>query len=69
MTDHMCYVAVDPEQPGAAYAICVDDPDYPKDTANFVAREIRKGANVLRVDRSTGVGMIDKWVRKQKDLL
>ena len=71
MSDCMCYVAADPKQPGAAWAICVDDPKYHKETARFVAEAVRKGAHVLRVDKDTGCAMLNKWVRpiKQKSLL
>lgn len=67
----MVYVAADPNQPGAAWAITVDKPEYAKDTAKCLADWIRKGANVMRVDRETGIAMIDKWERpiKQRDLL
>jgi hypothetical protein len=28
--DDFCYVATDPEQPGAAFAMCVDKPEFAK---------------------------------------
>lgn len=64
-TDCMVYVAADPDQPGAAYAICVDKPEFAKDNAKCIAKWIRDGANVLRVDRATGIAMLDKWERPQ----
>ena len=62
----MCYVAADPKQPGAAWAIAVDKPEYAKYTAKCIAGWVRKGANVMRVDRDTGIDMITKWVRPGK---
>lgn len=62
----MVYVAADPAQPGAAWAIVVDDPKYPKDTAKSIAAWVRKGANVMRVDIDTGREMLLKWVRPKK---
>ena len=63
--DLMFYVAEDPKQPGAAFASCVDDPDYPKDTARDVSDWIKRGANVLRVDGDTARTMLKKWKRPQ----
>ena len=66
MNDCMVYVAADPQQPGAAWAACVDNPTHVKDTAYFVAEAVRKGAHVMRVDRDTAVAMLQKWVRPAK---
>jgi hypothetical protein len=60
------YVAADPLQPGAAWAICVDKPEFAKDTTKTVAGYIKQGATVMRVDRETGMAMLDKWVRPVK---
>lgn len=65
-TPTMVYVAADPKQPGAAWAICVDRPEWAKDTAKSVADWMRKGANVERVDIETGKAMLQKWVRPKK---
>ncbi len=62
----MVYVAADPLQPGAAYAICVDRPEYARETAKTIAQWVRRGANVMRVDHDTGVAMLGKWVRPSK---
>lgn len=62
----MVYVAADPEQPGAAFAICVDRPEWANDTAKTIADWVRRGANVMRVDHDTGVAMVKKWVRPDK---
>lgn len=73
MDQAMVYVAADPSQPGAAWAVCVDKPEWSKDTAKSIAKWIRDGANVLRVPKDEGVEMLRKWVRptklKQVDLL
>lgn len=66
MSETMVYVAADPAQPGAAWAICVDDPKYQKNTAKAISEWIRKGANVMRVDVETGRTMLMKWVRPGK---
>ena len=59
----MCYVAEDPKQPGAAWAACSAKPEYAKYTARDVARWLRKGAIVQRVDAETARAMLKKWVR------
>lgn len=61
-----CYVAADPEQPGAAWAATVDRPEYAKDTAKTVSKWIAKGANVMRVDVDTARAMLCKWERPAK---
>ena len=65
-TKPMLYVAADPEQPGAAWACCVDEPQYAKDTAKTIAQWVRKGANIIRVDMDTARAMMMKWERPQK---
>ena len=62
----MVYVAADPKQPGAAWAICVDRPEFAKDTAKTIAGWVREGANVQRVDLEAGKAMLLKWVRPAK---
>jgi hypothetical protein len=62
----MVYVAADPTQPGAAWAIVVDDGKHPKDVAKSVAKWVREGANVMRVDIDTGREMLLKWERPAK---
>ena len=62
--EDMVYVAADPEQPGTAWAISVDHPDYKKDLAKSISKWIKQGAIVMRVKRSVGVKMLDKWVKK-----
>lgn len=63
----MAYVAADPLQPGAAWACIVDEPRYAKDAAKEVARWIRQGANVMRVDVDTARAMLMKWERPGKN--
>ena len=60
------YVAADPSQPGAAWAACVDEPKFAKDTAKTVAGYIKDGATVMRVDSKVGNEMLRKWVRPVK---
>lgn len=62
----MVYVAADPKQPGAAWAVCVDNPEHQKDTARNISQWVREGANVQRVDLETGRAMLMKWVRPGK---
>lgn len=62
----MCYVAVDPSQPGAAWAATADEPQYAKDTAKTIADWVRRGANVMRVPTDTAREMLSKWVRPEK---
>lgn len=57
-----CYVASKPGQPGA-YAACADMPEYPKDTANFVSGEIRRGATVQRVPSEQARTMLGEWLK------
>jgi hypothetical protein len=70
----MVYVAADPKQPGAAWAICVDRPEWAKDTAKTISDWIKRGANVQRVGLEEGKEMIQRWVKPkvskgQKELL
>lgn len=62
----MLYVAADPTQPGAAWAACVDDPRWAKDTAKDIAGWVRKGATVMRVTQEVAREMMMKWVRPEK---
>ena len=59
----MCYVAADPAQPGAAWGLSLDAPEYRKYTAADIARWIKADAEVLRVDLDTGLAMLKKWRR------
>jgi hypothetical protein len=58
----MCYIARDKSGVGA-YAICVDDPRWAKDTAATVAKWIADGATVERVTLYYGKDELGKWVR------
>lgn len=62
----MCYVAADPAQPGAAWAAAVDRPEFAKETAKDIAKWVKKGANVMRVDVETARSMLTKWERPKK---
>ncbi|HET8550911.1 MAG TPA: hypothetical protein VFM97_00355 [Gammaproteobacteria bacterium] len=64
--EDMFYVAADPKQPGAAFAICADDPSHLRDTAENVADWIRSGAKILRLDRKSAVEMLNRWKRPQR---
>jgi hypothetical protein len=61
-----CYVAADPDQPGAAWAAAADDPKDAKYTAKNVADWIKEGAHVMRVPTQTAREMLAKWVRPEK---
>ena len=63
--ERMVYVAVDPTQPGAAYACCMDDPRWVKDTAKDIAEWVRKGAIIMRVTPEIAREMLGKWVRPE----
>ena len=60
---NMVYVAADPDQPGAAYAIIVDDGTDIVHMHELLAKWAREGAIPMRVTRDEGVGMLNKWVR------
>lgn len=59
---HMCYVAEDPEQPGAAFAACIDMPGFAKETARDIAAWKRRGATIKHVDGDTMSAMMARWV-------
>ena len=65
-TTPMVYVAVDPSQPDAAWALCVDKPENARHTAKDLARWARGGAAVMRVDMDTAREMLRKWVKVRK---
>ena len=65
-TTPMVYVAVDPSQPDAAWALCVDKPEFARHTAKDLARWARGGAAVMRVDMDTAREMLRKWVKVRK---
>lgn len=62
-----CYVAADPKQPGAAWAVCADNPEWVESTAKVVADYIDRGATVMRVDREAALAMLEKWMRPSLD--
>lgn len=61
-----CYVAVDPAQPGTAWAITMDDGRYVAGMYADLARWARKGAVPTRMKLSEGVEMVKAWQRPQK---
>jgi hypothetical protein len=61
-----CYVATDPAQPGAAWAACIDKPEWTKGTAKTVAGYIKQGATVMRVSHDEASVMLRKWLRPEK---
>ena len=63
MSAPMLYVAEVPQQPGAAFASCVDEPQFAKSTAKDVAAWIKRGAIIRRVDAETMQQMIRAWKR------
>lgn len=66
----MCYVAADPQQPGAAWAAMVDDTstaERKKDAAKNLASWIRDGAIVERVTVEKAREMLSKWERPTKE--
>ena len=60
----MFYVASFPEHPDEAFAACVDEPQYQKDTAKAVSNWIKQGALVRRVSATEGKAMMDRYVSR-----
>ena len=58
----MLYVAVDPKQPHAAYAACLDDPRWSQSTAMNIARWEQEGAKVMRVTHGVARTMMYNFV-------
>ena len=63
MAEPMFYVAEDPQQPGAAFASCIDEPQFAKSTAKDIAAWIRRGAIIHRCNGETMQKMIRAWKR------
>jgi len=61
MSEQMFYVAEDPDQPGAAFASCVDRPEYAKSTAKDIADWLRRGGIIHRVNGETSMKMLSAW--------
>lgn len=59
--EKMVYVAEDPQQPGAAWAIAADHPAMKESLADEMADWIRKGAIVKRVTAAEGKEMFLRW--------
>jgi hypothetical protein len=57
----MAYVAEDPSQPGAAWAITLDVPSMREQNADEVAGWIRRGAIVRRVPCDEAKAMFLRW--------
>lgn len=64
----MVYVAADPKQEGAAYAIIVDDGRDIVHLYELLVEWARDGAIPTRCTREEGLAMLHKWVRPQPDL-
>lgn len=64
-----CYAAVDPSQPGAAFAVRVDDGEDLAGLHKSCADWAKRGAVPTRMPLGDGVAMLDKWVRPQKRFL
>jgi len=60
-----CYVARHPNRPGA-YAACVDDPRWIKDTAKFVSEHVRKGSIVERVTHDECCDLLNEYIKWQR---
>ena len=74
MSEGFCYVAKKAGTPGA-YAACGDSADHAKDTAKFVAAEIRRGSTVERVPTEEARTLLGEYIQwrsnqpKKSDLL
>lgn len=60
----MMYVACDPRQPGAAYAICVSGSRFSEWTAEEVRQWLLNGADVKIVEDAVAIEMLKKWRKK-----
>ena len=58
----MCYAAEDPDNPGAAWGIVVDNPDHRKDTNKQIVKWLRQGANIVRVPIGEAKEMLCRWI-------
>lgn len=71
----MAYVAADPNQPGAAWAVSVDDPKlrndlkFQKHMAKTLADWVSRGAIIQHVPVETAKEMLCKWVRPSQPQL
>ena len=63
------YVAADPKQPGAAFAITVGDGQYITEMYKTLADWAKRGGVPTRVTKAEGVEMLSKWVRPKKRVL
>lgn len=62
----MCYAAVDPKQPGAAFAVIVDDGTDLVNMHKTVAGYAKRGGIPTRMTLDEGLAMLKKWVRPVK---
>lgn len=58
-----CYAAVDPKQPGTAFAVIVDDGTDLEGMHKTIAGYAKRGAIPTRMPLADGVAMMGKWVR------
>lgn len=65
-TQTMCYAAVDPKQPGAAFAVIVDDGTDLVNMHKTIAGYAKRGGIPTRMKLDEGVAMLNKWVRPAK---
>lgn len=72
-TERMAYVAVDPEQPGSAWAAHLDDPSFGPDIKKSMAKEIaswvRAGATVMRVPADQAREMLMRGIEEKQPSL
>lgn len=61
-SEGFCYVAMRPGVPGA-YAACADMASMPKETARFVADEIKRGAIVERVPTEDARRLLGEYIK------
>lgn len=64
MSKTMFYVACWPDHPDEAFAACVDDPGYKKDTARSIADWIARGGDVQRVTAEEGRAMMERYCKR-----
>lgn len=64
----MFYVAEDGDQPGAAFAACVDKPEFREANLKDMADWVKRGATIRHVDRETMLTMMKAWLPESRQL-
>ncbi len=65
MNEPMFYVASTYDMPGY-YAMCVDDPRYTKEAAEFIAEVLAEGGHITRVNGEEMRRGADEYLKARK---